>query len=111
MRKHHRHELSPSSKGAGLASRFESFLFNALEIMSRNKLQQLKKDCSTMSHGLILLLFQCVIGKHTIPQKAELRLIYCSLTGQLCYLAEVCRSGAKIVSKTNAGSSDKDKSN
>ncbi len=76
MRKHHRHELTPSRKGAGLATGFESFFFNALEIMFRNKLQQLRKDCTTMSHGLILLLFQCVIGKHIVPQKAVFRPIY-----------------------------------
>lgn len=73
MRKHHRHKLTPSGQGAGLPSGLESLFFDTLEIMSRDKLKQLGKDCATMSHGLILLLFQCVIDKHTIPQKAELR--------------------------------------
>jgi hypothetical protein len=57
MGKHHGHELIPSSKGSELALWPKAVFFDSLEIMSRNKLKQLKKDCATMSHGLILLLF------------------------------------------------------
>jgi hypothetical protein len=52
MRKHHRRELTSSSKRAAL----ESFQFNALEIVFRNKLQQSRKDCTRMSYGLIFRL-------------------------------------------------------
>ena len=48
---------TPSSEGAWLSHKFKAFRFNSAEIMSRNKLQQLRKDCTTMGHGLILLLF------------------------------------------------------
>jgi hypothetical protein len=52
MREHHRRELTSSSKRAGL----QSFLFDALEIVFRNKLQQLRKDCTRMGYGLIFRL-------------------------------------------------------
>jgi len=56
MSKHHGHELIPSIKGSELALRPKTVFFDGFEIMSRNKLQQLKNDCATMCYGLILLL-------------------------------------------------------
>jgi hypothetical protein len=49
MRKHHCYKLTPSSEGAWLSPKFKAFLFNASEIMSRNKLQQLRKDCTIVN--------------------------------------------------------------
>jgi hypothetical protein len=57
MGKHHGHELIPSGKGSELSLRPETVFFDSFEIMFRNKLKQLAKDCATMRHGLILLLF------------------------------------------------------
>lgn len=56
MVKHHGHELIPSRKGSELAFRPESVFCDSFEIMARNKLEQLRKDCANMRHGLVLLL-------------------------------------------------------
>ena len=51
--KHHGHELIPSSKESELALRPKTVFCDGFEIMSRNKLQQLRKDCATKDLSVI----------------------------------------------------------